>query len=76
MDVAQSLFGVFVFTTIGIQFLVAYSALPISGNQAGLCILIPFYAFGLALRYKWRKLAGLWAFSFGAAVIALISTKG
>ena len=60
MDIGMPIFGFSGWFTVIVQAMIAYAAMPISGNHAGLCVIVPFYAPGFALRHKWYGLAVAW----------------
>jgi hypothetical protein len=60
METATAVFGFSGIFTVVVQALIAYSAMPIGGNHAGLCLIVPFYAPGFALRNRWYGLAAAW----------------
>ena len=71
METGLALFGFSGLLMVVVQAMIAYSAMLISGNHAGLCLIVPFYAPGFALRYKWYGLAGAWFAGALGAIIGL-----
>jgi hypothetical protein len=71
MEIAQSINGLSWLIMIAVQFLIAYMALPLSGNHAGLCLIVPFYAFGYALLNRWFGLAAIWALAVVSIVVGI-----
>ncbi len=69
MQLAQSLYGLGWLVMITVNFLIAYMAMTFSGNQAGLCLIVPFYAPGYALQNRWFGLAATWALALVAIIV-------